>query len=336
MKYPLCSVIIPNWNGKKFLKNCLTSLSKQGFKDFEVIIIDNGSTDGSVLYVKKYFPEVKLVELENNTGFSHAVNLGINKSFGRYVILLNNDTEVDKNCVKNLIVAADKHREVGFVAAKMLNFYKRGVIDSAGSYIDMVGHADNIGRGQKDDPRFNNSGYVFLATGGGSLIKREVFEKVGLLDENFFAYFEDIDFCLRAQIQGFKGWYEPKAIIYHIHKATAKRITAHVEYLLFRNMMQVVIKNFPGELFKKNFNWLKIILVNVNTVRYLTLKGYFWQALKVEAYIVVNFRRLLKKRKEILKSKVVSDQYLIENIRPKEINLFYEQQKNNFGKQGRR
>lgn len=316
------SVIIPNWNGRKFLRSCLSSLEEQTFKDFEVIVVDNGSTDGSVDFIKKNFPKVKILELNKNIGFSPAVNLGIQQAEGKYIILLNNDTKADQNCLRYLVQAADQHPEVGMVAAKLLNFYNPKVIDSAGDFIDAVGHANNIGFGQKDGPEFKREGYVFLVCGGGALFKRHMLDKVGLLDEAFFAYFEDVDLCLRAQLQGFKGWYEPKALIYHIHKATSARVKALAEYLQFRNMTMTIIKNFPGSLLIKDLNWLKIFLVNINTVRFLASEGYLKEAIRAEFYILLNLPKLLVKRFQIQSRKKTSDRYIIENIRPKKVTVF--------------
>lgn len=315
------SVIIPNWNGKHLLEVCLKSLQKQTFKDFEIVLVDNGSTDGSSDYIEKNFPNVKLVVLDKNYGFAAAVNKGIKASVGRYIILLNNDTEVDKDCLKYLIDSVKRKTEFSLFAAKMLNFYNREIIDSAGDYIDAVGHANNIGLGQEDNDEFKKEGEVFLVTGGGCLIKREVFEKIGLFDEDYFAYFEDVDFGLRAQMAGYKAWYQPKAIIYHIHKATSQKNRAFLEYLQFRNMMQTIIKDFPYEFLKKDLNLLKIILVNLNTIRFLGSEGFLISALKAEGYILLNLPKLFKKRSEIQKNRKVSVEYIIKNIRPRKIKL---------------
>lgn len=319
---PKVSVIIPNWNGQQFLQTCLLSLKKQTFKDFEVMVVDNGSVDGSVEYMHQFFPQFKVIELEKNVGFAKAVNIGIEKSQGKYIVLINNDTRVDKNCLYYLVKAADRHQKMGMVTAKMLQFNNPQLINGVGDYIDVVGHADNIGRGEKDGPKFSRSGSVFLVSGGGGLFKREVFDKVGLFDEDYFAYFEDVDLCLRAQFSGFKGWYEPKAVIYHIHKATAKKINHLVEYLQFRNMTMTVLKNFPAELLKKDLNWLKIILVNFNTVRYMATQGYLWQALGAQWYIFRNVFKILQKRAQIQSHIKVPMDYVIKNFRPKKVTLF--------------
>lgn len=321
-KKALVSVVIPNWNGLEMLKVCLNSLKKQTFKDFEIIVIENGSTDGSKEYLKKYHPAIKLIALDKNLGFAPAVNLGVKKTNSEYIFLLNNDTKVDKNCVINLVKAIKEHKDVGMVAAKMLQYYSPGFIDSAGDYIDAVGHANNVGYGKKDNGEFNKGKYIFLVTGGGSLIKREVFEKVGYLDDDYFAYMEDVDFGLRAQMQGYKAWYEPMAVIYHIHKATSNRNKAFTEYLQYRNMTMTVIKDFPNKLLLKDFNWIKIILVNLNTIRFLASIGYIKSALKAEFYILWNLPKLLKKRQEIQSQICVKEEYIIENIYPKKITLF--------------
>src|SRR3990167_1178346 len=292
----LVSVIIPNWNGKQLLKKCLPSLQKQTFKDFEVIVVDNGSLDKSVDYVTKFLPEFKVIKLDKNYGFAKAVNSGIQNSKSKYLFLLNNDTAVEENGLSCLVAAANQHKDAGFIAARVRNFYRRDRIDSAGDIIDVAGHAYNLGMGEKDVPKFSKAGYVFMVTAGGGLFKREVFNKVGLFDEDFNTYMEDVDLCLRAQLQGFKGWYQPKAIIYHMHKATSLRIRPMMEYWQFRNMTQMIIKDFPRRLFLTNLNWLKIILVNINTIFWMIKQGLFWQGIGADLYILSHLPALLKKR----------------------------------------
>lgn len=318
----IASVVIPNWNGKHLLKTCLASLTGQTLKNFEIILVDNGSTDGSAEYVEKFFPKVKVIKLDKNYGFARACNIGIKKASGKFVVLVNNDTEADKNYLEYLAEAARKHTDAGFVAPKMLNFFKRRIIDSAGDAVDVAGHSYNIGLGEKDGPKFNKEGYIFLATAGGSLFKREVFKKAGYFDEDYFTYMEDVDLCLRAQLQGFKGWYEPKAVLYHIRKATSSKVISLSEYWHFRNMTQNIIKDYPAKLFLKDFNWLRILLVNMNTVWYMIKRGLLWQAFLAEGYILINLPKLLQKRSRIQKSKTVSDDYITANIRSKKITFW--------------
>lgn len=317
----LVSVVIPNWNGKSFLRDCLTSLKSQTYKNLEILIIDNGSTDGSKEYISKYFKDVKVIPLEKNIGFAPAVNKGIVNSSGDFIFLLNNDTKLHKDCIQYLVKALKDHRDVGMVAAKMLSFYNPELIDSAGDYIDSVGHANNIGMGNQNGKKFNKSGYVFLVTGGGAIFKKKVFQKVGLLDEDYFAYFEDVDLCFRAQLVGFKAWYESKAVILHVHKATSRRIRKFTEYLQYRNMTMTIIKNFPNSLLIHKNNWLKILLVNLNTFKYLISIGCFKEALQAEIYILTHITQLLRKRREIQRSKKVTDEYIINNVRERNLHV---------------
>lgn len=322
MSSPLVSVVIPSWNGKALLKVCLNSLRQQTFTNFEIIVVDNGSHDDSAKYLRRFFPEVRIIELANNSGFAPAVNLGIKAAIGKFIFLLNNDTRVDPNCLSVLVKTLDKHRSVGMVAAKMLNYYHPEIIDSAGDYIDSVGHADNIGRGQLDSAAFNQAGPVFLVTGGGAMYRRSIFEQVGLFDEDYFAYFEDVDLGLRAQLQGIKAYYQPQAVIYHIHKATSNRQKSFTEYLQFRNMTMTIIKNFPRPLLWHQFNWLKIILVNLNTIRYLASQGYLKAALSAEWYVFSHLPQLLAKRAQIQSQIKVDPSYIIQQVKPKKVTLF--------------
>ncbi|MFA5933080.1 MAG: glycosyltransferase family 2 protein [Microgenomates group bacterium] len=318
----LVSVVIPSWNGIELLNDCLLSLEKQSYKSLEVIVVDNGSSDDSVKYIKSNFPKFKVVELSYNQGFSVAVNIGIKKSLGEYIFILNNDTEVDKNCILHLVKALSKNQEVGMMASKILNFYQRDFIDNAGDELDTVGHLLVKGYGKKDGLKFSKQYSLFLVSGGGSLFKREVFEKIGYFDESYFMYMEDADLCFRAQLAGFRALFEPRAIIYHKRMATSSKNLSLVECLNFRNMTMNIIKDFPVALLMHNFNWLKIILVNLNTLKYLIGKGYLMGALKAEWFILCNLRVLFEKRKIIQKSKIVSDQYIIKNVKEKRCNIF--------------
>lgn len=314
------SIIVVNWNGLELLKILLPSIFNQTYQNFELVMVDNGSIDGSIEFIEKKFPKTVMVRLDRNYGFAVGVNKGIEKAKGKYIVLINNDTELDKDCLKFLVDAAKK-REVGFVAAKMLNFYDRNLIDSCGDYIDTVGHANNIGLGEKDEGQYK-SGEVFLVTGGGSLIKREVINKVGVLDEDFFMYFEDVDFCLRAQLQGFKGYFEDRARIYHVHKASSQRNKPLTEYLQFRNLTYTILKDFPKALLLHRLNFIRIFLVNINTIRFLATQGYLKEALKADLFILFHLPQILSKRWEVQSSKVASDEYIINNVREKRITFF--------------
>lgn len=301
------SIIIPNWNGRELLNDCLKSLKKQ---DAKIILVDNGSTDDSINFVSVNFPAAKIVKLSKNFGFAKAINEGVKESKSEYVIFLNNDTEVDKDFVESLIACADSHPEVISVNSKLLNFYDRKIIDGVGIQINEVGQARSIGWQEQDRGQYNNEFYIFGATGGASLFRREDFVKLGLFDESYFMYSEEVDFAFRAQFAGFKSIFCPKAIVYHKHKASAKKKPQHIEYWQFRNMMQTVIRDFPTSILLKKWRWLKIFLVFCNTIFYQLKNGYFWPPILTKLWLLYHLPALLRQRKIIQGNKKVSDEYI--------------------------
>lgn len=316
------SVIIPSWNGKDLLADCLQSLFVQTFKNFETIVVDNGSKDDSVEFIKNNFPTVKIITLNKNYGFAKAINEGVKKSFSKYVAFLNNDTKVDKDWLKNLVKCADKHPEVISVNSKILNFFHQKIIDGVGILINEVGQAKSIGWEQKDHGQFEKEMYIFGATGGASLFKRKDFIAVGSFDENYFMYSEEVDFAFRAQFLGYKSIYCPKALVFHKHKATAKKLPQYIEYWQFRNMTQTIIKDFPVSILLRRWRLLKIILVHINTIFYHIKNGFFWPPVMTEVWLFLHLPQLLWKRWEIQKSKVVSDDYIESNLVEKKITFY--------------
>lgn len=293
------SIIIPNWNGSDLLNDCLQSLDVQTFKDFEIILVDNGSKDDSIPFLEQNFPLVKIMKLKKNFGFAKAINEGVKASGAEFIIFLNNDTRVDKDWVKNLIYCANMHPEVISVNSKLLNFYSKETIDGVGILVNEVGQARSIGWNEKDRGQYDKDLYIFGATGGASLFRREDFIKAGMFDENYFMYSEEVDFAFRAQFLGYKSIYCPKAFVYHKHKATAKKLPARIEYWQFRNMTQTIIKDFPGELLFKKWRWLKIILVHLNTYFYQLRSGFWWVPFLADFWIIVHLPQLLNQRKVI-------------------------------------
>jgi len=280
------TIIIPNFNGRFLLEDCLPSIFVQTYKDFEICVVDNGSHDDSCSYLASHFPQIRIIRFKKNLGFAKAVNEAIRKTNSPYVVLLNNDTVVEKNWLLNLVSAADSHVEVASVAPKMLSFFKKSIIDGAGDTINIVGQPYPIGRGERDGKNYNLAKYILGATGGASLFKRVALEKVGLFDEDFFFYFEDVDWALRSQILGFKSWYEPKAVVYHRFGETAKKFYRRMEYLRFRNTIYLVLKNFPWQLFFRRLRFFKIPLVWSHTFYYFCKKGLVKEAFCVLFYLI--------------------------------------------------
>lgn len=247
-------VIIPNYNGKKYLTDCLKSLQKQNRTDLEVILVDNGSEDGSVALVKRDFPKVKIVELSENTGFANAVNVGIRESRSDYVFLLNNDTICDDGAIDALSEVLDKKPGVFSVQAKMLQVKEPHLVDDAGDFYCALGWAFARGK-DKDGDKFVRRTSITSACAGAAMYRKAVFDEIGLFDEAHFCYLEDVDIGYRARLYGYENVIEPKAVVYHVgsassgsrHNAFKVELTAANNlYFIYKNLNAVqVIINLP-------------------------------------------------------------------------------------------
>ncbi len=239
------NIVIPNWNGLRFLPDCLASIQRQDCLDCRVTVVDNGSTDGSVEYLRTTQPHVHRISLPENRGFSAAVNAGILSSDAPLVFLLNNDTELPPDCLSLLLNAAAELPEYDFFAPKMLSFHNRTVLDGAGDGFLRGGAGYRLGTMEKDGPIYSQSGPVFGACAGAALYRRAVFNRIGLFDEDFFAYLEDVDFNLRLNRAGCKGYYVPAAQVYHIGSASSgSKFNPFTIKLSTRNSIYVLIKHY--------------------------------------------------------------------------------------------
>ena len=243
------TVVIPNYNGMKYLPECMESLcdGQENAPDYEVLIIDNGSADGSVEYLREKWcgERVRLIALPENTGFCHAVNLGIQESTAEYVILLNNDTKAEAGFVRGLYDAIRGRDNVFSVSARMLMWDRPELLDDAGDWYCVLGWAYARGKG-KPASEYDRSVRVFSACGGAVIYRRAVFEKIGCFDEEHFAYLEDLDLGYRAMIYGYENRYEPSAGVLHYGSAsTGSRYNARKTELASANSVYVIGKNMP-------------------------------------------------------------------------------------------
>jgi GT2 family glycosyltransferase len=322
------AVVIANWNGKKYLKDCFESLLVQSHQNFKIVFVDNGSSDGSVDFVRKNFPETEIIRLEKNTGFSKGYNIGIEKALEdkniNYVVVLNNDTKLDEKYIENLVNCANAHPDAASIQPKVLNFFNRERIDCAGILLSVDGVATNRGYGEKDGEKYDKETEIFGATGAASLFTRKALEKTKLskgeyFDNSHFAFYEDVDLAWRLRLTGFKSFYCPNAIVLHVHSATAGRISGFKAYYLNRNRFFTLIKNYP-------FCRLAAILLVFTPIRYVLLlfrvimkkgrKGEEFsgqskgavakEILRAWWSVIVNIPSLLKKRCSIQKNKNVS------------------------------
>lgn len=314
MKDGLVSVVIPNWNGKKFLAGCLDSLARQTYPDVETIVVDNGSKDGSVEFLIEKYPWVKLVRFAFNTGFSVAVNRGIAESQGEFIALMNNDTVADEKWLVEMVNAMREHREIGSCGCKMLAYDNPKLLDGAGDGYRRGGLPGRIGHREIDNGQFDTPRYILGACGGAALYRRSLFDDIGLFDDDYFAYLEDVDFGLRAQSAGYKCLYVPASIIYHLGcGTTGSGYHPLVVRLSAQNNWNTIVKNIPAGLLAKFFPQIvywQIYYLAVVVVR----GGQFWPWLEGTLRALALLPRMLGKRAEIKAKRRVPCAYLEEII----------------------
>lgn len=303
------SVVIPNWNGLKFLQPCLDALLAQSYQPLEIIIVDNASTDGSQAFIREHYPQVTLIALDENRGFTGACNAGIEAASGAYIALLNNDTEVDEDWAAAVVRAFEVHPDAGMVASKMLLYDRRDHLHTAGDGFTRDGRPYNRGVWQEDTGQFDNVEYVFSACGGSSVYRRELIDTVGALDDDFFFLMEDIDLAWRAQLVGWRALYTPHAIVYHHLSATGGGVTA--SYYDGRNGIYLLVKDVPAELWRR-YGWR--IIVRQLKIAWEALRS--WRGAAARARLrgmlagLLHIPKMLRKRRNVQQTRTVSAEYI--------------------------
>ncbi len=271
-------IVIPNWNGRHMLEVCLPSLFAQDFDDFGVIVVDNGSTDGSADYILANYPGVKVIQLTENCGFSGAVNRGIEAGTREWVLLLNNDIEMAPNCLTQLANQADSDPLIRMWALKMLSYSDRNVLDGAGDGVLRGGVGYRFGTLEPDSEHYSLKREVFGACAGAALYHRTLFDELGLFDEEFFAYLEDVDFNLRAARAGHRCCYVPGAVVYHmgsatsgskINKLTVKLTTRNNIFVICKNYSFLMLIRFLPALLTYQFFWFLFVVKKRQFVAYM-------------------------------------------------------------------
>lgn len=304
------SIIIVNWNGEHFLYDCFRSLKTQTFKNFEIIFVDNGSNDNSVLVSKKLSIDLglplKSVILSANKGFTGGNIEGLKHCSGEYIALLNNDTIATKRWLEALTMAMDSHPELGICASKLI-VAGENVIDSAGDGYSTFGRA--FKRGEGNPPHdFSIKEYVFGACAGAALYRRRMLNEIGFFDDDFFILFEDADINFRAQLSGWKCLYVPEAVVYHKVGGTLKNHGGAESYYAVRNDKLVKIKNIPLSIIfcKMPFLILGGIIEFLYYIRIKRLRHY----LRANRDVFKSLSVFLKKRHKLMKFKKVPDSYI--------------------------
>lgn len=243
---PLVSVIVLNYNGKDVLEECIKSILNSNYPRVEVIVIDNGSADESYMIAKKYEPQVKLIKSPHNLGYSAGNNLGIRVAKGKYVFLVNNDAIIHPDCIYELVKTASSDPQIGILGCKV--YYKNTrIIQHAGGKLDLSTISlPHIGVFEEDHGQYDEVSDVNYVSGVAMMVKREVIDKIGLLDEHYFAYWEDVDYCFRARRAGFRIVYVPSAIVEHHESFSWKRKPLLQKFLFQRNRLLFILKNFSS------------------------------------------------------------------------------------------
>jgi GT2 family glycosyltransferase len=243
---PFFSVIVLNWNGRHLLEECLSSLEAQSFRDFETIVVDNGSTDGSVEWLKAGGGgEVRLVELPCNLGFAGGNNAGIRASRGTWVAFLNNDTWADPRWLEELHSATVRHGDITFFACKVLSYYRRDEIDTVGHLLYPDGINRGRGRLEKDVGQYDIEEEVLFPSGCAAIYRKGLLDAIGGFDESFFAYGDDTDLGLHARFAGGRCLLAPRAVVYHKYSGTTGAYSLFKAYHVERNRIWILLKYFP-------------------------------------------------------------------------------------------
>lgn len=308
---PNTSVIIVNWNGEGFLRECFQSLKAQSYTDFEVVFVDNASSDNSVALVRELIPElglkVKIVELPTNTGFTGGNIEGLRHSEGRYIALLNNDTTVSEKWLEALVRAMEAHPEVGICASKLI-VAGADVIDSAGDGLSTNLRAYKRGEGFKAS-LFMDEEYVFGACAGAALYRREMLDEVGFFDDDFFLIFEDADLNFRAQLAGWKCLFVPDAVVLHKVSPSLGKIGDLKTFYSVRNGKIMILKNTPIILMFKYLP-LHIFEEIVFSFEHHIKAGTFKSYMRAYCEFLRSIPRCLAKRKRIMKLRKVPSNYI--------------------------
>jgi GT2 family glycosyltransferase len=316
-KEVLVSVVITNWNGKRYLAECLNSLKNQTYHFLEIIVVDNGSSDDSIEFIKTNFPEVRIIANKTNVGFAEANNTGIMAAKGKYIATLNNDTVAEPGWLLNLIEAAERRREAAMFASKILSLHNPNLIESKGMLIYPDGIAKCRGFLTKDNAECEKEEEVLLPSACAALYRKDILFLAGLFDKDYFAYCEDVDIGLRIRMLGFSCLYVPRARTYHYYSGTSRQNLLLKVYLAERNRLWTIIKTFPipdlmvsliftfkRYIFYLYGAWLKITPIEEFCAKESKLIILFILA---KAYLstLLNLIKLLKKRQYIMDNKKV-------------------------------
>jgi GT2 family glycosyltransferase len=290
------SVVIPNWNGRGFLNRCLSALGRQSVGDLEVVLVDNASSDDSVEFAQGHFPEVKVVRLERNAGFAGAMNEGIRRAGGNYVGFLNNDTEPSERWLEELVACLERHPRAAAATSKVLLLDRPGTFDDTGNFLSRSLLPFARGHGEADTGQYDVEEEVFSASGAAALWRAEALDEIGLFDESFFAYYEDVELGFRARLAGYECWYAPRAVVLH-QRGGSSGDDAFSLYHHVRNRWLMVGKDAPAALLVRRLHL--IAAGEITWWKRATGSAGFWPILRAYRDVVLAARRIRRQRRQI-------------------------------------
>jgi len=311
---PLVSVIVLNYNAGELLLNCIESIKKSAYKNLEIIVVDNISTDKSQEICKEKYPDIKLIQNDENFGYCEGNNIGIRKAKGDFIMILNPDTIVEPNCIRELIFAHEKLGE-GLYQPKILSLNEKQVLQSTGNMLHIFGFGFAKDKGRKDEEIGEEIKKIGYASGTCLFTSKSVLEKVGLLDSFLFLYHDDLDLGWRASQIGINSYYVPKSKIYHVESYSLKW-SAKKFYWLERNRKYCLLTHYSKDTYAKIHS--SLCLVDFFVWFFYISKGFLGAKIKAELDIRKNREFIETKYQELEKKKIIPDEKLIQEF-PDEI-----------------
>ena len=325
------SIIIPHWNGIDILSECLSSLFNTKHDSYEIIVVDNASTDGSQSWIKNTYPQIKLIENDKNYGYAGGCNVGALKAEGDYLVFLNNDTIQDPDWLQHLENFMEKDKVIAAVQPKILNYFNKSIFDYAGGsggYMDKFCFPYARGRifskQERDIGQYNDSKQCFWSSGTAFMVRKKLFFKAGEFDKYFFSHMEEIDLCWRLQAMGFQIWVEPNAVVYHKNALSMPMHSHRKYYFNHRNSLLMLFGNYS----LKNTLILGFgrTILEFIALGYSTLSLNWKQAIAIIRsllYIISHLGIIIKKRRKMKAIRIKKDEYIMKNILKKSLVINY-------------
>jgi GT2 family glycosyltransferase len=298
------TVGIATYNGRHLLETVLPSLREQALADFRVVVVDDGSSDDTLAWLKDNWPEIDVIAHTSNRGVTAALNSCLHAGRSELVALLNNDVELDPSCLTELVAALDEHPEAGVACGKLLDFHDRELLDGAGDVYTWGGEANRRGQGRRDTGQYDTVQEVFSACGAAAVYRRATLDAVGDFDARLYANYEDVDWCFRAQLAGWSCRYAPTAVAYHMGSATLGKGPSDFSlYHNWRNAIWVVAKNYPASALARHAHQLAFVQLRNLAIAIRRRRIALW--LRVWRDAIAGLPAVLADRRAVQRSRTV-------------------------------